>query len=48
VRGTDPRTLLEVFDVPSGDPLPRLVSDDAIAADERLAPALASPAFQWR
>ena len=45
---TDPRVLLDVVDVSSGDPLHTLVSDNSIAADERLALALAGPAFQWR
>jgi uncharacterized protein (DUF1800 family) len=44
----DPRTLLEVVDVPSGDPLHKLLSDNSIPADERIALALAGPAFQWR
>jgi len=48
LRGVDPRVLLEVVDIPDGDPLRLLVSDTSIAADERLALALASPAFQWR
>src|SRR5688572_478226 len=48
LRGVDPRVLLEVVDIPDSDPLRLLVSDTSIAADERLALALASPAFQWR
>ena len=44
----DPRTLLEVVDVASGDPLHKLLSDNSIPADERIALALAGPAFQWR
>jgi uncharacterized protein (DUF1800 family) len=44
----DPRILLDVVDVPSGDPLHTLLADNAIAADERMALALAGPAFQWR
>jgi uncharacterized protein (DUF1800 family) len=44
----DPRSLLEVVDVASGDPLHKLLSDNSIAADERIALALAGPAFQWR
>jgi uncharacterized protein (DUF1800 family) len=43
-----PRILLDVVDVPPGDPLHRLLADNTIAADERLALALAGPAFQWR
>jgi uncharacterized protein (DUF1800 family) len=44
----DPRALLEVIDVPPGDPLPRFLGDETIPADERMALALAGPAFQWR
>ncbi len=44
----DPRILLDVVDVPAGNPLHALVADSSIAADERIALALAGPAFQWR
>jgi uncharacterized protein (DUF1800 family) len=44
----DPRTLLDVVDVPAGDPLHSMLADTSIAADERIALALAGPAFQWR
>ena len=44
----DPRLLLDVADVPAGDPLRKLLADSSIATDERLALALAGPAFQWR
>jgi uncharacterized protein (DUF1800 family) len=44
----DPRTLLEVVDVPSGNPLHALVADTSIPAPERTALAIAGPAFQWR
>jgi uncharacterized protein (DUF1800 family) len=44
----DPRILLDVVDVPPGDPLHTLLADNTIAADERVALALAGPAFQWR
>ena len=44
----DPRHLLDVVDVPSGDPLHALISDGSIPADERIALAFAGPAFQWR
>ena len=47
-RGLDPRALLEVVEVDGDDPLPRLLSDESIDARERLALALAAPAFQWR
>ncbi len=44
----DPRLLLDVVDVRAGDPLHKLLADTSIAADERIALALAGPAFQWR
>ena len=44
----DPRILLDAVDVPAGNPLHTLLSDNSIAADERIALALAGPAFQWR
>ena len=47
-RGVDPRVLLEVVDVPPTDPLRPLLADNSIAAGERVALALAGPAFQWR
>ena len=33
---------------PAGDPLRTLLADNSIAPDERIALALAGPAFQWR
>ena len=44
----DPRALLEVVDAPADDGLARIVADTSIPADERVALALAGPAFQWR
>ena len=44
----DPRTLLRVMDVSTDDPLRDLLADDAIEVRERVALALAGPAFQWR
>ncbi len=44
----DPRTLLDVVDVPASDPLNGFLADNKITADERVALALAGPAFQWR
>ena len=44
----DPHILLDVVDVRPGDPLHTLLADNSIAADERIALALAGPAFQWR
>lgn len=48
VATTDPRPLLDCVDLPAGDDLRRFVADTSIPADERLALALAGPAFQWR
>jgi len=44
----DPRTLLDVVDVTARDPLNGFLADNTIPADERVALALAGPAFQWR
>jgi uncharacterized protein (DUF1800 family) len=44
----DPRILVDVVDAPAGDPLHTLLADNTIAPDERIALALAGPAFQWR
>ena len=44
----DPRILLDAVDVAASDPLHALLSDSSIAPDERIALALAGPAFQWR
>jgi uncharacterized protein (DUF1800 family) len=46
--GVDPRLLLEVVDVPPGDPLTAMAGDASIDAAERIALVLAAPAFQWR
>jgi uncharacterized protein (DUF1800 family) len=49
LRGSvDPRQLLDVVDLPAGNPLHDLLSDTSIAVDERVALAIAGPAFQWR
>jgi uncharacterized protein (DUF1800 family) len=48
VAALDPRTLLEVVDVPAGNPLHSLIADTSIPASERVALAIAGPAFQWR
>ena len=48
MQRVDPRSLLDVIDAPSGDPLPKFLDDNTIAVDERMALALAGPAFQWR
>lgn len=47
-QDVDPRALLEVVDAAPNDPLRSLLSDSRIRADERIALAIASPAFQWR
>jgi uncharacterized protein (DUF1800 family) len=47
-RHIDPRGLLDLVDVPVSDPLNRFMADNSIPGDERIALALASPAFQWR
>ena len=44
----DPRSLLDVVDVPTGNPLHSLIADASIPAPERVALAIAGPAFQWR
>jgi uncharacterized protein (DUF1800 family) len=44
----EPRSLVDVVDVEKSDPLHALLSDNSIAAPERVALALAGPAFQWR
>ncbi|HET9440177.1 MAG TPA: DUF1800 domain-containing protein [Longimicrobiales bacterium] len=44
----DPRELLDVVDVGRDNPLRAVVSDIRIPAGERIALAIAGPAFQWR
>ena len=44
----EPRELLDVIDVPAGDPLHKFLADGTIPVDERLALVVAGPAFQWR
>jgi uncharacterized protein (DUF1800 family) len=44
----DPRFLLDVMDVPPTDPVHGLLADTTIPASDRLALAIAGPAFQWR
>jgi uncharacterized protein (DUF1800 family) len=48
VAAVDPRSLLDVVDVPAGNPLHTLIADASIPARERVALAIAGPAFQWR
>ena len=48
LRDLDPRSLLDVVDLPANAPLAAMLADRSIARDERVALALAGPAFQWR
>jgi uncharacterized protein (DUF1800 family) len=48
MSGLDPRSLVDVVDVAAGNPLHALLADTSIAAPERIALAVAGPAFQWR
>jgi len=47
-RGLDPRSLAEVVEVPSGDPMHGMLADTSITAADRIALAIAGPSFQWR
>jgi uncharacterized protein (DUF1800 family) len=44
----DPRSLADVVDAPPGNPLHTLLADTSIPVPERIALAIAGPAFQWR
>jgi uncharacterized protein (DUF1800 family) len=44
----DPAAFLQVIDVPAADPVHRVLADNSIPAAERIALAIAGPAFQWR
>jgi uncharacterized protein (DUF1800 family) len=48
VRGLDPQSLVDVVDVPPGNLLHAMLADTSIPAPERIALAVAGPAFQWR
>jgi uncharacterized protein (DUF1800 family) len=48
VRGIDPPSLADVVDVAPANPLHAMLADTSIAAPERIALAIAGPAFQWR
>ncbi len=48
VARVDPKALLDVIDVPAGDPLDTFLADGSSPVDERLALVVAGPAFQWR
>jgi uncharacterized protein (DUF1800 family) len=47
-RTFDPRVLLDVVDTAAADPLRVMLVDAAVPAEDRIALAIASPAFQWR
>ena len=47
-QAIDPSLLLDVVDAGADDPLRRMLADTSIPAPERVALAIASPAFQWR
>ena len=42
------QSLLDVLDTDAADPLRTMLVDGAVPADERVALAIAAPAFQWR
>jgi uncharacterized protein (DUF1800 family) len=48
LQRVDPAALVDVVDVAPDDPLRAYLKDASIAAEERIALALAGPAFQWR
>ena len=48
VRGLDPQSLADVVDVPTSNPLHAMLADNSISPPERIALAVAGPAFQWR
>jgi hypothetical protein len=48
VEGVEPQALLSVMDESAAAPLASMLADGSIPRDERIALALAGPAFQWR
>jgi uncharacterized protein (DUF1800 family) len=44
----DPGRLIEVIDIPTDDPLRESLADRSVPAPDRVALAIAGPAFQWR
>ena len=48
VERVDPRELMDLVDVPAGDPLRAMVADSTIPVADRIALTIAGPAFQWR
>jgi uncharacterized protein (DUF1800 family) len=47
-RNTDPRVVASAIELADDDLLPGMLADDSIPRGDRLALALAGPAFQWR
>jgi len=47
-RSVDPKALAMMVDIPASDPLHGILSDTSIPAGDRVALAIAGPAFQWR
>lgn len=45
---TDPTQFLDLVDLKAEDPLPSVLADSSIPANERVALAIGGPAFQWR
>ena len=48
INSIDPLSLIELVDLPAGDPARTLLADNSIPRPERIALAIAGPAFQWR
>lgn len=48
IGSVDPVALLDLVDLPAGDPARTLLADTSITRPERIALAIAGPAFQWR
>lgn len=48
LAAVDPRSLLDVVDVPPANPLHSMLADTSISVRDRIALAIAGPAFQWR
>ncbi|HEX8319760.1 DUF1800 domain-containing protein [Longimicrobium sp.] len=46
--GPDPRALAEVVEAPAANAMRAMLADNRIAPAERIALAIAAPAFQWR
>lgn len=48
VAAIDPKALVDLADVAAADPLHALLADTTVPATDRVALAIAGPAFQWR